>query len=66
VLIYILFAPTKGDSGGPLVILGKDQKYTLYGVTSFVKDKTCLEGPDAFVRVTSYLDWIKKNSGLKV
>ena len=61
----IFFA--QGDSGGPLVILGKDKKYTLYGVTSFVKDlNTCLGGPDAFVRITSYLDWIKEKSGLRV
>jgi secreted trypsin-like serine protease len=59
-------ALSQGDSGGPLVILEKDKKYTLYGVTSFVKDTTCIGGPDAFARVTSFLDWIKKKTGLPV
>ncbi|KAH8235126.1 hypothetical protein KR032_008959, partial [Drosophila birchii] len=50
-----------GDSGGPLV-LSSDRK--LIGVTSFVSSAGCESGaPAGFTRVTSYLDWIKDNSG---
>ncbi|XP_011185180.1 serine protease 1 [Zeugodacus cucurbitae] len=49
-----------GDSGGPLVADG-----VLIGVTSFVSRAGCQSGaPAGFVRVTSYLDWIKTNSGV--
>jgi secreted trypsin-like serine protease len=56
----------QGDGGGPMVILGKDKKYTLYGATVGAGGSTCLEGPDVMVRITSYLDWIKKKTGLPV
>ncbi|XP_004524459.1 serine protease 1 [Ceratitis capitata] len=49
-----------GDSGGPLALDG-----VLIGVTSFVSSAGCESGaPAGFVRVTSYLDWIKENSGV--
>ncbi|XP_037939622.1 serine protease 1-like [Teleopsis dalmanni] len=49
-----------GDSGGPLVL---SSTKVLIGVTSFVSSKGCESGlPAGFVRVTSYLDWIKANS----
>ncbi|XP_065360381.1 serine protease 1-like [Calliphora vicina] len=45
----------QGDSGGPLVLDSK-----LIGVTSFGSLAGCqLDIPAGFVRVTSYLDWIK-------
>ncbi|XP_065360329.1 serine protease 1-like [Calliphora vicina] len=45
----------QGDSGGPLALDSK-----LIGVTSFVSLAGCQSGlPSGFVRVTSYLDWIK-------
>ncbi|XP_052846464.1 serine protease 1 [Drosophila gunungcola] len=51
-----------GDSGGPLV-LATDK--ILIGVTSFVSSAGCQSGaPAGFTRVTSYLDWIKSNSGI--
>ncbi|EDV51083.1 serine protease 1 [Drosophila erecta] len=51
-----------GDSGGPLV-LSSNKK--LIGVTSFVSSAGCESGaPAGFTRVTSYLDWIKSNSGV--
>ncbi|KAH8380781.1 hypothetical protein KR200_010414, partial [Drosophila serrata] len=49
-----------GDSGGPLALDGK-----LIGVTSFVSSKGCEKNyPAGFTRVTSYLDWIKTQSGV--
>lgn len=51
-----------GDSGGPLTD-GKE----LIGVTSFVSQKGCeKQTPAGFSRVTSYLQWIKDNTGLNV
>ncbi|KAH8364002.1 hypothetical protein KR084_001405 [Drosophila pseudotakahashii] len=50
-----------GDSGGPLVL--KDG--TLIGATSFGISLGCEVGwPGAFTRITSYLDWIEKHSGV--
>ncbi|TDG47388.1 hypothetical protein AWZ03_006247 [Drosophila navojoa] len=52
----------QGDSGGPLVL---DSTGRLIGVTSFVSSSGCQSGlPSGFTRVTSYLDWIKTNSGI--
>ncbi|XP_013117009.2 serine protease 1 [Stomoxys calcitrans] len=52
----------QGDSGGPLALQNAD---TLIGVTSFVSSAGCTSGaPAGFVRVTSYLDWIRANSGI--
>ncbi|KAH8302585.1 hypothetical protein KR044_008464, partial [Drosophila immigrans] len=51
-----------GDSGGPLVLASSK---VLIGVTSFVSSAGCESGaPAGFTRVTSYLDWIKDNSGV--
>ncbi|KAH8364125.1 hypothetical protein KR084_002798 [Drosophila pseudotakahashii] len=51
-----------GDSGGPLVLVSNSK---LIGVTSFVSSAGCESGaPAGFTRVTSYLDWIKSNSGI--
>ncbi|XP_020809015.1 serine proteases 1/2-like [Drosophila serrata] len=50
----------QGDSGGPLAL-----KDVLIGITSFGSAQGCEAGyPAAFTRVTSYLDWIKTNSGV--
>ncbi|XP_065360235.1 collagenase-like [Calliphora vicina] len=49
-----------GDSGGPLAV-----DSTLVGVTSFVAVTGCQSGrPSGFVRVTSYLDWIRFYTGI--
>jgi secreted trypsin-like serine protease len=53
-----------GDSGGPLVLEGTN---TLVGVTSFGSNVGCEQGvPAGFTRVTSYLDWLAKHTGLEV
>ncbi|XP_039230656.1 serine protease 1-like [Drosophila yakuba] len=51
-----------GDSGGPLV-LASDMVQV--GLTSFGSSAGCeKEYPDVFTRVTSYLDWIKRHTGI--
>ncbi|XP_073843711.1 serine protease 1-like [Musca autumnalis] len=52
----------QGDSGGPLVL---ESNNVLVGVTSFVAAAGCTAGyPSGFVRVTSYLEWIKGKTGI--
>lgn len=54
-----------GDSGGPLVL--KSDNRTLIGVTSFGHASGCDSGiPQAFTRVTSFLQWIGDNTGIAV
>ncbi|XP_016956223.1 serine protease 1 [Drosophila biarmipes] len=51
-----------GDSGGPLVL---ESSKVQIGLTSFGAAAGCEKGyPAAFTRVTSYLTWIKSNTGL--
>ncbi|XP_018802275.1 PREDICTED: serine proteases 1/2-like [Bactrocera latifrons] len=50
------------DSGGPLVDTASGIQI---GLTSFGAADGCTKGyPAAFTRVTSYLDWIKSNTGI--
>ncbi|KAK3875359.1 hypothetical protein Pcinc_019769 [Petrolisthes cinctipes] len=49
-----------GDSGGPLNYNG-----VTLGITSFGSSAGCEAGyPDAFTRVTAYLDWIQAQTGV--
>uniref|UniRef100_A0A1L8EGF5 Putative serine proteases 1/2-like protein n=1 Tax=Haematobia irritans TaxID=7368 RepID=A0A1L8EGF5_HAEIR len=51
-----------GDSGGPLVL---ESSKIQVGLTSFGSAAGCEKGfPAAFTRVTSYLEWIKANTGI--
>ncbi|KAH8364127.1 hypothetical protein KR084_002809, partial [Drosophila pseudotakahashii] len=51
-----------GDSGGPLV---QESSKVLIGATSFGASVGCEKGyPAAFTRVSSYLNWIKTNTGI--
>lgn len=51
-----------GDSGGPLVL---EASKVQVGLTSFGAAAGCELGyPAAFTRLTSYLDWIKSNTGI--
>lgn len=53
----------KGDSGGPLVLA--DGSRTLVGTTSFGLASSCEKDvPNVFTRVTSYLEWIAKQTGI--
>nr|CAD7204778.1 unnamed protein product [Timema douglasi] len=58
--------PCNGDSGGPLVILETDGLYTEVGIVSFGTRDCPVGSPAAFVRVTSFLDWISINTGLSI
>lgn len=54
-------SPCLGDSGGPLAY-----DDLLIGVTSLIPSNGCgSDMPTAFSRVTSYLQWIDDNSGVK-
>ncbi|XP_050677515.1 collagenase-like [Leptidea sinapis] len=54
-------SPCRGDSGGPLA-LTRSGRTILLGITSFGSPQGCESGnPAAFVRVTSYLDFIQAN-----
>ncbi|KAM7357806.1 serine protease 1-like [Cochliomyia hominivorax] len=51
-----------GDSGGPLVLESNNLQI---GLTSFGDISGCENGfPIAFTRLTSYLEWIKANTGI--
>ena len=51
-----------GDSGGPLVL---ESTKVQIGLTSFGAKSGCELGvPAAFTRLTSYLEWIKANTGI--
>lgn len=55
-------SPCNGDSGGPLVLEGTK---TQVGVVSFGHASGCELGyPGAFARLTSFVDWVKKKTGL--
>ena len=56
----------QGDSGGALV-LNNGNGYTQIGVVSFVSSAGCASGyPSGYVRVTSYLDWLRTNAGVAI
>ena len=54
----------QGDSGGALVV-ENGNGFTQIGVVSFVSSAGCASGyPSGYARVTSFLDWIRANTGL--
>jgi secreted trypsin-like serine protease len=54
----------QGDSGGALV-LPIAGGFKQIGVVSFVSSLGCASGsPSGYARVTSFLDWIRVNSGV--
>ena len=62
---YICLA-LQGDSGGPLVYQESDGRYTEVGIVSFGVTISCTQGyPVGFTRVSSYLNWITSNSGVR-
>nr|CAD7412122.1 unnamed protein product [Timema cristinae] len=59
-------SPCNGDSGGPLVIQEADGIFTEVGIVSFGAENCPADVPGAFVRVTSFLQWISTNSGIAI
>ncbi|KAI4809476.1 hypothetical protein KUCAC02_018355 [Chaenocephalus aceratus] len=51
-----------GDSGGPLNCKGRDGKWYVQGVTSFVDGRGCNtpQKPTIFTRVASFIPWISE------
>ena len=51
-----------GDSGGPLVVFSAedDQRWHLYGITSWGPGCAQPDTAGVYTRVTTFLDWIKK------
>nr|CAD7196358.1 unnamed protein product [Timema douglasi] len=47
----------EGDSGGPLVFGGR-----LVGIVSWGTTTCAIGYPDAYVRVSEFLDWIRQNA----
>ncbi|XP_067645929.1 brachyurin-like [Eurosta solidaginis] len=57
-------ATCTGDSGGPLVLASSKMQI---GISSFGAADGCEVGlPDAYTRVSFYLDWIQQKTGLNV
>lgn len=52
----------QGDSGGPLNCKGRDGKWYVQGVTSFVDGRGCNtpRRPTVFTRVASFIPWISE------
>ncbi|XP_034101947.1 collagenase-like [Drosophila albomicans] len=53
--------PCFGDSGGPLV---ESSNLVQVGISAFTSVKCSQRNPAVFTRVTSFLDWIKDNTGM--
>nr|CAD7443301.1 unnamed protein product [Timema bartmani] len=51
------FGVCSGDSGGPLVFGGR-----LVGIVSWGTTTCAIGYPDAYVRVSEFLDWIRQNA----
>uniref|UniRef100_A0A3P9NZ82 Proproteinase E-like n=1 Tax=Poecilia reticulata TaxID=8081 RepID=A0A3P9NZ82_POERE len=51
-----------GDSGGPLNCMGRDNRWYVEGVTSFVDGRGCNtpKKPTVFTRVASFIPWISE------
>lgn len=52
----------QGDSGGPLNCKGRDGKWYVQGVTSFVDGQGCntFQRPTVFTRVATFISWISE------
>lgn len=58
-------ASCNGDSGGPLITKGADP--VIVGIVSFGMSGSCSSGlPEVYTRVSSYLSWISKTTGIKL
>ncbi|XP_037818578.1 CLIP domain-containing serine protease 14D isoform X1 [Lucilia sericata] len=53
----------EGDSGGPFMERSSSGRYTLIGIVAFGPKTNCGQSnlPGVYMRVSSYVDWIKSN-----
>ena len=59
VKFVIVFSSLQGDEGGPFVCqLPGQENWKLFGIYSWSIQCGSVLDPNAFVRVTSYLNWI--------
>ncbi|TNN26530.1 Chymotrypsin-like elastase family member 3B [Liparis tanakae] len=57
----LVFCPSpQGDSGGPLNCMGRDGRWYVQGVTSFVSSRGCNtpKKPTVFTRTSSFTKWL--------
>lgn len=60
-------SPCIGDSGGGLTIYEQDKGPIVYGIVSFGDEIGCQLGyPAVFTRVSSYIQWIDKNTDYQI
>ncbi|XP_037809739.1 collagenase-like [Lucilia sericata] len=57
-------SPCYGDSGGALVWKNQFDKFVQIGIVSFAK-RNCSNFPSSYVRLTTYLDYIRNITGIK-
>ncbi|XP_023300288.2 chymotrypsin BI-like [Lucilia cuprina] len=55
-----------GDSGGALVWKNSANKFVQIGVYSYATPRKCSEFPSGYTRITSFLDFIRNVTGLKI
>lgn len=62
VFLQYLQSSFQGDSGGPLNCKGRDGKWYVEGVTSFVDGRGCntQKKPTVFTRVAAFIPWISE------
>lgn len=59
--------PCDGDEGSALTFNDSDEVKTQIAIFSYQYSRGCDRGwPAVFTRVTSYLDWIEKNSDVVI
>lgn len=58
-----LYLSKKGDSGGPLILKDGNRAIQI-GIVSFSIPCAVPGYPDVFTRVSKYIDWIAKNTGI--
>ena len=52
----------KGDSGGPLMTVNESGRWEVIGLVSWGRRCGDPTYPGVYTRVTTYLDWIRKNA----
>ena len=62
--IYLIDIPRyllQGDSGGPFQVKRPDNRWSVFGLASWVYGECGGEMPDAYTNVSHFLEWIDTN-----